>query len=119
LVAWIVHVMTADDRIEGAELALLPSLAARHNVSESDLAHLVSAAQAGELDLTPPHNAEEASEWLATAVEMAMADGDISPQEKDAMYTLGKRLGLGKKKMNGIINGTRKRLRHQQKDPVA
>jgi predicted lipid-binding transport protein (Tim44 family)/uncharacterized tellurite resistance protein B-like protein len=118
LVAWIVHVMTADDRIEDAELALLPSIAARHNVSESVLAHLVSAAQAGELDLTPPHNAEEACEWLATAVEMAMADGDISPQEKDAMYALGKRLGLGKKKMNGVINGTRKRLRHQQKTAV-
>jgi len=115
LMAWAIQVMLADDRIEEEEEALLMTVAAKQGLSASELERLIAAARAGELTLALPHNAGTSRTWLGVMADMAFADGRVSDEERKVLGALGKRLGMGKKKIKGIISGARRRVHSETK----
>ena len=115
LIAWAVHVMLADNVIDEAEEKLLEALATKHGVQEADLKRLVLAAQAGELELGIPEEADATRACLEAMAEMALVDGSVTAAERETMHTIGRRLGFGKREIAKTITRARRRLARQGK----
>ena len=115
LMAWAIQVMLADDKIEEEEEALLKTVAAKQGLSAAELERLLAAARAGELTLALPHSAGASLTWLGVMADMAFADGRVSDEEKKVLEALGKRLGMGKKKISRVISSARRRLQGETK----
>ncbi|MBT7302976.1 MAG: TIM44-like domain-containing protein, partial [Victivallales bacterium] len=113
LVAWALHVMLADNVIDEEEMKLLEALATKHGIRKAERKRLIVAAQAGELELGMPEEANTTHACLEAMAEMALVDGAVTAAERETMHTLGKRLGLGKRKIAKTITEARERLARQ------
>ena len=113
LVAWALRVMLADNVIDEEEMKLLEALATKHGIRKAERKRLIVAAQAGELELGMPEEANTTHACLEAMAEMALVDGAVTAAERETMHTLGKRLGLGKRKIAKTITEARKRLARQ------
>jgi uncharacterized tellurite resistance protein B-like protein len=110
LLAWLVHAMLADGKVDKQEERLLHAYAKRHGVRNEQLSQLIAAKRAGELHVEAPRNSNEARQRLQGMARMVLADGFVSEEEKQTMLSMGKFLGFTKRDVESILRKTRRRL---------
>lgn len=112
---WMVQVMLADGEISDREMDTLLHFAERRQIPRPRIDALITAMRAGQLSAPAPSTQEEANEWLDSMAEMVLADGTISPKEKEAMVNMARRLHFRDADIQQIINRKRTQLYQQGK----
>lgn len=95
LVSMSAQMLLADGKIDDAELAMLKKLADRCEMPENSLQGIIEAVRQGELYIPQPTDLKETLALLKAAVSMALADGEIAPEEQKYLEALGKKFGYG------------------------
>ncbi|OQB44324.1 MAG: Dna-J like membrane chaperone protein [bacterium ADurb.Bin157] len=99
------QVLMADGRIDDSEMKLLQTIAQKHNVSDAELNEIIENIRQGLVFVPVPAGGTVASLGLIRdAAKMAAADGEISPDEIEAIMNLGYQLGYTKFDVKTIIN---------------
>ncbi len=100
MVSMAAKMLLADGKIDPAEMNLLKNFAARFAMPENMLDGIVESMRQGELFIPEPETRKEAIELFEAAVSMAMADGEVSPEEQQYLDTLMKKFGYTKTELN-------------------
>ncbi|MHC4871062.1 MAG: TIM44-like domain-containing protein [Planctomycetota bacterium] len=108
--AWMIQVMLADGVIDAKEQKLINSFAEARGVPADQINMLIEAMKSGELEAPKPNTKDEAREWIEAMAAMALADGRISPEEKEALTQLGRKLNYSPYDINMIITKKRTEL---------
>ena len=116
LMAWMIRVMLADGKIDNEEMDLLKHYADLSHLSSADLEKMINSAKNGTLEVAMPASTDEASEWLSTMAEMALADGNVDNDEMNAILSLGKYLDFTKYDVRQIILKKKRQLYKQHRD---
>lgn len=109
---WMIQVMLADGQINDKEMEALVHFADRRNIPRPRIDAMITAMRTGQLTVSAPVDREEANEWLDSMAEMVLADGTISPKEKEAMLNMARRLQFSEADIQQVI--TRKRTQLYQ-----
>jgi len=113
--AWMVQVMLADGTIDEKETEALRHFAERRQIPRERLEAMMAAGRAGVLTVSAPENQEEANEWLDSMAEMVLADGVVSPKEKEAMVNMASRLHFTETDIVQVLARKRTELYQQSK----
>jgi predicted lipid-binding transport protein (Tim44 family)/uncharacterized tellurite resistance protein B-like protein len=116
LMAWMVYVMLSDGTIDENETKLLNTFAAARGIGPARIQQIIEAMRAGQLEVQLPDSIQQARSWLAQLAEMALADGQITKEEQNAMLLLGQHLNLTSYDVNHIVVAARTRLYQQSKN---
>lgn len=111
--AWMVQVMLADGTIDAKERQLIESYGAARGVPKPQIDMLITAMQSGQLEAPQPGSKDEAREWLTAMTSMALADGEVSPEEMDGLMTMARRLQFSEYDVKMLIKKTRRKLFQQ------
>ncbi|HNX76519.1 MAG TPA: TIM44-like domain-containing protein [Candidatus Rifleibacterium sp.] len=103
MVTMAARMLLADGKVDPAEMNLLKNYAARFAMPENILNGIVESMRRGELFIPEPETPKESIELFDAAVSMAMADGEVSPEEQQYLETLMKKLGYTKTELNMAI----------------
>ena len=106
----------ADGKIDNEEMDLLKHYADLSHLSSADLEKMINSAKNGTLEVAMPASTDEASEWLSTMAEMALADGNVDNDEMNAILSLGKYLDFTKYDVRQIILKKKRQLYKQHRD---
>jgi len=110
LAAWLVQVMLADGQVDGDERALIDAYGQARGINPAQIDALIAAQRAGQLEAPQPATAAEAQAWLETMAEMALADGFIVKEERQAILAVGHRLQFTAHDVNQVILRKRREL---------
>ncbi|MDD2237892.1 MAG: TIM44-like domain-containing protein [Kiritimatiellae bacterium] len=116
--AWMVQVMLADGTIDEKETEALRHFADRRQIPRERLESMMAAGRAGALTVSAPENQEEANEWLDSMAEIVLADGVVSPKEKEAMVNMARRLHFTETDIRQVLARKRTELYQQSKAQV-
>ena len=105
LAAWMIVTMMADGKIDAGEKEVIVDFARKRGVGKDRLKMLVKAAEAGSLGVSVPSGQEEAEQWIAEMLQMAMADGEMSKSELAAINSLAVSIGMDRDKLRRLIAG--------------
>lgn len=108
--AWMIQVMLADGKIDDREKALINSYAEARGVPSEQIDMLIDAMVSGELEAPKPETKEEAREWLEAMAAMALADGVLADEEKQALIEIGRKLNYSAYDIRMIITKKRTEL---------
>jgi uncharacterized membrane protein YebE (DUF533 family) len=114
----MIKVMLADGVVDDKERALIDGYAAARNIPTAQIDLLVDGIQAGSLETPMPPSKVEAESWLEEMATMALADGFVSKEEKQAMMTLGQALDFSAFDIKQLILRTRTRLYQESKRTI-
>ncbi len=115
LISMSAQMLLADGHIDASEMETLKKFAARYEMPEESLAGIVEAVKQGELFIPQPEDRKEAWALLEAAVCMALADGEIAPQEEEYLNTLTKKLGYTNIELKMAIKKEMTRKREEAK----
>ena len=115
LAAWMVHVMLADNEIDGKERALIDGYTSSRGIPPQQIEQLIAAVSTDELDAPIPQTPDEAQAWLEQMAEMALADGFVAKAEREAIFALGDYLDLSRYDVNQLILRKRRDLYQESK----
>ena len=116
--AWMVQVMLADGAIDEREMQTLRAFAGKHHIQDAQLDQLIAAVKQGTLTVPQPANNAEAQAWLDSMAEMVLADGKITPQEKQAMLNMAKKLNFSQTDIAQILRKKRSDLYQQSRAAI-
>lgn len=92
--AWMLKVAMADGSMNEKEQRTLEQTAQRYRFPKDRLQQMMSAAIHGQIDSDEPANRDEARLWLGAMAAEAIADGIVTPTEKELLCRVGAKYGL-------------------------
>ena len=99
------QILMADGKIDSKEMAMLNTIAARYAMSEESLQSILNAVRNGQVFVPVPEaQSPAAKKLISEAAKMALADEELSCDEKDAIMNLGMQLGYSKLDVQQVIN---------------
>jgi tellurite resistance protein len=124
VLAWMIKMSCADGHIDDRERELLSSVATRHQVPQSRLDQMLTAAQSGQLEVPEPADRDQARDHLRSMASVALADGKITRPEYALLKEAGTKLGLSTYDVNQLIRRAKadlyaqakRQLREQKRD---
>ncbi|EKD82275.1 MAG: hypothetical protein ACD_39C01391G0002 [uncultured bacterium] len=100
-----VQILMADGKIDTKEMAMIKTIAARYSIPEAHLQGILEAVRNGLVYVPVPESKSlGAQKLIREAAKMALADEELSTDEKDAIMNLGMQLGYSKIDIQQIIN---------------
>ncbi|MBU1108555.1 MAG: TIM44-like domain-containing protein [Candidatus Riflebacteria bacterium] len=114
------QILMADGKIDAKEMTMIKTIAARHSISEASLQSILDAVRSGMVHVPVPEpKSIGAQNLIREAAKMALADEELSTDEKDAIMNLGMQLGYSKIDIQQIINSELTALKNRlSKGPV-
>lgn len=103
VVTVMAQMLLADGRVEVSEMNLLEKIAARFDMSESDVNSIIWSLKQGQIHVPAPTDAKEAWSLLLAASGMALADGIVTPEEEHELVLLAQHLGYSKADVHRAI----------------
>lgn len=99
------QILMADGKVDPKEMAMIKTIAARYHISDESLQEILDAVRNGMIYVPLPEpKSIGAMRIIREAAKMALADEELSPEEKDAIMNLGMQLGYSKIDIQQIIN---------------
>ena len=77
--AWVIKTMTADERIDEAEMETITKLAAKVRMPLPEVQGMIEAALEGDLDAPEPVDLKQNRKWLRLMADVALSDGEVLP----------------------------------------
>lgn len=105
LITIAAQILMADGRIDGKEMLMIENIAARYEISRTALQGILDSVKEGLVHVPVPESKSfGALKLIREATRMALADEELSPDEKEAIMNLGMQLGYAKLDVQQIIN---------------
>ncbi|PKL46549.1 MAG: hypothetical protein CVV42_16090 [Candidatus Riflebacteria bacterium HGW-Riflebacteria-2] len=99
------QILMADGKIDAKEMTMIKTIAARYSMPETALQGILDAVRDGQVYVPVPESKSfGAKKLIREAAKMALADEELSSDEKDAIMNLGMQLGYSKIDIQQIIN---------------
>ena len=99
------QILMADGKIDAKEMTMIKTIAARYSISDASLQSILDAVRNGHVYVPVPESKSlGAKKLIREATKMALADENLSADEKDAILNLGMQLGYSKIDIQQIIN---------------
>ncbi|MDD3147787.1 MAG: hypothetical protein PHD82_10820, partial [Candidatus Riflebacteria bacterium] len=99
------QILMADGKIDVKEMTMIKTIAARYAMPETTLQSILDAVRNGQVYVPVPESKSQgAKKLIREAAKMALADEELSSDEKDAIMNLGMQLGYSKIDIQQIIN---------------
>jgi tellurite resistance protein len=110
------QILMADGKIDAKEMTMIKTIAARYSMSEASLQGILDAVRNGQVFIPVPESKSlGAKKLIREAAKMALADEELSSDEKDAIMNLGMQLGYSKIDIQQIINSELTALKKRSK----
>lgn len=105
----LASVMLADGQLDDRELAALQKLAARGNLSSTQLEQILQQARVKEISIPVPETPLQAKSYLVQLVQAVLTDGQITREESRLMNTFAQRMHLSDAEVQLTIRQERAR----------
>jgi tellurite resistance protein len=92
--AVLAKIAASDGQLDDSERQALVALGVQRGLSSKNVEAVVNTASKGDVDLVVPTDPRQAAEYLRQMVEMSLADGNISSQEKKLLLLFARRMNL-------------------------
>ena len=92
--AVLAKIAASDGVLDDSERQALVALGMQRGLSSKNVEAVVNTASKGDVDLIVPTDPRQAAEYLRQMVEMSLADGNISSQEKKLLLLFARRMNL-------------------------
>lgn len=115
LITMSAQMLLADGKIDEAEMKLLKEFSARYAMPENLLNGIIESVKDGELHLPAPKDLREAHTLMESAIRMALADGEISPEEQQYIERLAGKFGYGKTDLKMLMRKVENQVKQEIK----
>ncbi|PKL43199.1 MAG: hypothetical protein CVV41_10800 [Candidatus Riflebacteria bacterium HGW-Riflebacteria-1] len=115
LITMSAQMLMADGKIDDAEMKQLREFATRYAMPEDKLQGLIESVKQGEVYLPKPDNLKEAYNLMEAAIRMAMADGELAPEEQQYLNTLAGKFGYGASDLKVLMTKVELRMKQEKK----
>jgi uncharacterized tellurite resistance protein B-like protein len=116
VMAWMIKTMMADGELHEGEMKVAIDLATKVGMPMSEVEGTIEAALKNHLHAPEPANSKQARAWLNVMADVALADGEVRPEEQRALNSLGKRADLTPHDVRHLINKRRSRIYRQTRE---
>lgn len=107
LTEWLIQVVAADGLMQSEEQEAILKLCAKQGLDEGHARGLMQAATQRHGEEIKPPDTRTCKLWLEAVADIALADGEVSDEEKAVLLKLGAYMGWSKIDINLLINKRR------------
>ncbi|MDB5328089.1 MAG: hypothetical protein JWM57_3658 [Phycisphaerales bacterium] len=118
LLIWVIKMSAADGNVDDKEQAIIQRVARRAGVQPEEVASLIAAAHAGQLDAPEPQDRDQVVDWLTAMISVAMVDGRLASTEAALLQSMGARAGLSNADIRLLIKKEQARVYAEARDAV-
>ena len=115
LVSMSAQMLLADGKIDDAEMAMLKKFAARFEMPDDAVEGIIAAIKEDDFYIPQPEDHKEAASLLEAAVCMAIADGEIAPEEQKYLDSLLEKFGYAKADLMMLVKKAERLLREDKR----
>jgi uncharacterized tellurite resistance protein B-like protein len=118
LLSWMTLMSVADGNVSREEMEMLLGTARRHNIPRERVDEMIRAGLQSRLDAAEPASQAESRIWIRAMARSALADGNLTRQEKSLLRTVGGKLGLVEYDIDAMLNETRSQMYRDAKEAL-